>query len=280
MGNRLASEPNTSQDVNVVERSQPVGVHLNILGQNNNQSDPPNQSLNILSNEFILHKDSLSLKPLEENSKTYTLTFRYSASSNVNITVYIQPTIEKEFITGKIQQFHLKSATPAPKQYKCPAGFNMPFPEKIIQIDPEIYGGVDEFTAHTESKYPLVIILEPVNDVVSEANQMRNIYLYTFVLSPKNELSKLQLLKQRLEVKGESYEIDDIYIASADNTNTQMLSVGPVTCIVCYTENAKVLLYPCKHFCLCKTCATKIKEESKGCPVCRVGVERFFDVQL
>jgi len=109
---------------------------------------------------------------------------------------------------------------------------------------------------------------------------MRNIYLYNFVSSAKQDLSKLQLIKQKLEVKEESYEIDDIYIASAENANTQVLNVGPVTCIVCYTDKAKVLLYPCRHFCLCEACATKIKQEGKGCPVCRVAVERFFDVQL
>ena len=55
-------------------------------------------------------------------------------------------------------------------------------------------------------------------------------------------------------------------------------SVGPVTCIVCYTDKAKVLLYPCRHFCLCEACATKIKQEGKGCPVCRVGKEKSFEV--
>jgi len=172
MGNRLVPpESNPNQNANVLEPSQPVGVHLNMVNQLQSQSGSRNQSLSVLANEIILHKDSLIIKPMEENPKLYTLTFHYSASSNANITVYIQPTIEKECITGKIQQFHLKSGCPAPKQYKCPAGFHMKFPENMVQIDPEIYGGVDELTTFTESRYPLVIVLEPVNEEGSEPSK-------------------------------------------------------------------------------------------------------------
>ncbi len=42
------------------------------------------------------------------------------------------------------------------------------------------------------------------------------------------------------------------------------------TCVICLTDTRNVLLLPCRHLCLCSTCAENLKFQSANCPICRV----------
>jgi RING finger protein 26 len=40
-------------------------------------------------------------------------------------------------------------------------------------------------------------------------------------------------------------------------------------CIVCHDQLKCVILLPCRHFCLCQTCVSIIRETDPSCPLCR-----------
>ena len=40
-------------------------------------------------------------------------------------------------------------------------------------------------------------------------------------------------------------------------------------CIVCHDQLKCVILLPCRHFCLCQTCVSIIRETDPNCPLCR-----------
>ncbi len=42
------------------------------------------------------------------------------------------------------------------------------------------------------------------------------------------------------------------------------------TCVICLTDTRNVLLLPCRHLCLCGSCAENLKFQSNNCPICRV----------
>lgn len=42
------------------------------------------------------------------------------------------------------------------------------------------------------------------------------------------------------------------------------------TCVICLTDTRNVLLLPCRHLCLCGSCAENLKFQSATCPICRV----------
>ena len=44
-------------------------------------------------------------------------------------------------------------------------------------------------------------------------------------------------------------------------------------CIVCMENEHDVILFKCGHYCLCNVCATKIKESSGKCPMCRADID-------
>lgn len=44
-------------------------------------------------------------------------------------------------------------------------------------------------------------------------------------------------------------------------------------CIVCMAEPRAVLVMPCRHFCLCRSCAAELRRQLQPCPICRTGVD-------
>lgn len=43
-------------------------------------------------------------------------------------------------------------------------------------------------------------------------------------------------------------------------------------CIICYDRPRNIILYPCKHMCICEDCYTTLRRELQGCPLCRSSI--------
>ncbi|CAF3639741.1 unnamed protein product [Rotaria sordida] len=50
------------------------------------------------------------------------------------------------------------------------------------------------------------------------------------------------------------------------------------TCVICLTDIRNVLLLPCRHLCLCKTCAEDLKFQSSNCPICRIPFHALLQI--
>jgi hypothetical protein len=50
------------------------------------------------------------------------------------------------------------------------------------------------------------------------------------------------------------------------------------TCVICLTDIRNVLLLPCRHLCLCGTCAENLKFQSANCPICRIPFRALLQI--
>jgi hypothetical protein len=50
------------------------------------------------------------------------------------------------------------------------------------------------------------------------------------------------------------------------------------TCVICLTDMRNVLLLPCRHLCLCGSCAENLKFQSANCPICRVPFRALLQI--
>jgi len=49
-------------------------------------------------------------------------------------------------------------------------------------------------------------------------------------------------------------------------------------CVVCMIRCVDTVLVPCRHACMCRRCAKRVKRMSRKCPICRVPIERILDL--
>lgn len=40
-------------------------------------------------------------------------------------------------------------------------------------------------------------------------------------------------------------------------------------CVICLTEAKEVVVYPCRHMCMCMSCAEALPSQNNNCPICR-----------
>jgi E3 ubiquitin-protein ligase MGRN1 len=40
-------------------------------------------------------------------------------------------------------------------------------------------------------------------------------------------------------------------------------------CVICMTDPKEVAVYPCRHMCMCLTCAEALPSQNNKCPMCR-----------
>lgn len=51
-------------------------------------------------------------------------------------------------------------------------------------------------------------------------------------------------------------------------------------CVICLSDLRRVLLLPCRHFCLCHSCAENLKFQSANCPICRIPFRALLQMNV
>ncbi|KAL0197090.1 hypothetical protein M9458_005630, partial [Cirrhinus mrigala] len=41
-------------------------------------------------------------------------------------------------------------------------------------------------------------------------------------------------------------------------------------CVVCLSDLRDTLILPCRHLCLCNSCADTLRYQANNCPICRL----------
>ena len=90
----------------------------------------------------------------------------------------------------------------------------------------------------------------------------------TYAIKPIKQKVQVifQEFSQLIELKkynGKTYIIHEIY--GLESTETD----GGRDCVICMTEPRNTTVLPCRHMCLCNSCAEVLRHQSNKCPICR-----------
>lgn len=70
----------------------------------------------------------------------------------------------------------------------------------------------------------------------------------------------------------------DVLKNSSSNLHQSSSDLNENTCVICLTDHRHVLLLPCRHLCLCNTCAENLKFQSANCPICRIPFRALLQI--
>uniref|UniRef100_A0A8C4V2K4 E3 ubiquitin-protein ligase n=1 Tax=Falco tinnunculus TaxID=100819 RepID=A0A8C4V2K4_FALTI len=242
---------------------------------------PPQEPVKTLRSLINIRKDTLRLVKCSEEVKTpgeevskakvhYNVEFTFDTDARVAITIYYQATeefhngvasyiprdnsLQSETVyykRGVCQQFCVPSHTVDPSEWSEE--------ELGFDLDREVYpmvvhAVVDEGEEHTGHCHVLLATFEKHSDG-------------TFCVKP---------LKQKQVVDGVSYLLQEIYgIENKYNTQDSKVAEDEVSdnsaeCVVCLSDVRDTLILPCRHLCLCNTCADTLRYQANNCPICRL----------
>jgi hypothetical protein len=132
---------------------------------------------------------------------------------------------------------------------------------------------------------PLVILCDLMD---SEASQNSDITInkVVYLLSISIEGSvKFHVDSQYVYISDSSkvniYQIKDLYGKNSRRRSSMNSIDGNANgeCVICMSNTVDTAALPCRHFCLCRDCATLLRTKSNKCPVCRSRIVKMVHVQ-
>ncbi|GCB68868.1 hypothetical protein scyTo_0005376 [Scyliorhinus torazame] len=226
---------------------------------------------------LVRYKDEVD-SPNEENAKPkvlYSVEFTFDADARVAITIYCQAT--EEFQSGMAvytskhpymhsETIHYKRGVS--QQFSLPS-FKIDFSEwKEDEINFDLEKGV----------FPLVIraVVDEVDGAYRNQWMKQKMHVDgSFSVKP---------LKQKQIVDRVSYLLQEIYgIENKNNQETKPSddenSDNSNECVVCLSDLRDTLILPCRHLCLCSTCADTLRYQANNCPICRLPFRALLQIR-
>lgn len=251
---------------------------------------PPQEPVKTLRSLINIRKDTLRLVKCAEEVKTpgeeagkakvhYNVEFTFDTDARVAITIYYQAT--EEFQNGIASYIpkdnSLQSETVHFKRGVCQ---QFCLPSHTVDLSE---WAEDELAFDLDREvYPLV-----VHAVVDEGDEYFghcHVLLGTFEKHTDGTFC-VKPLKQKQVVDGVSYLLQEIYgIENKYNTQESKVAEDEVSdnsaeCVVCLSDVRDTLILPCRHLCLCNTCADTLRYQANNCPICRLPFRALLQIR-
>ncbi|XP_063270636.1 E3 ubiquitin-protein ligase MGRN1 isoform X4 [Prinia subflava] len=279
-------------------------MDLNFLGNRPVQfpyiTPAPHEPVKTLRSLVNIRKDSLRLvrykddvdSPTEENGKQrvlYSLEFTFDADARVAITIYCQAT--EEFVGGMAVDgessesiYSTKNPSLQSETVHYKRGVSQQFSLPSFKIDFSEWKD-DELNFDLDrGVFPVVIrAVVDEGDVVVEVTGHAHVLLAAFEKHVDGSFS-VKPLKQKQIVDRVSYLLQEIYgIENKNNQETKPSddenSDNSNECVVCLSDLRDTLILPCRHLCLCNSCADTLRYQANNCPICRLPFRALLQIR-
>ncbi|XP_022445231.1 E3 ubiquitin ligase RNF157 isoform X2 [Delphinapterus leucas] len=227
---------------------------------------PPQEPVKTLRSLINIRKDTLRLVKCAEEVKTpgeeasrakvhYNVEFTFDTDARVAITIYYQAT--EEFQNG-IASYIPKDNSLQSETVHYKRGVCQQFCLPSHTVDPSEWAEEELGFDLDREVYPLV-----VHAVVDEGDEYFghcHVLLGTFEKHTDGTFC-VKPLKQKQVVAD-----DEVSDNSAE-------------CVVCLSDVRDTLILPCRHLCLCNTCADTLRYQANNCPICRLPFRALLQIR-
>uniref|UniRef100_A0A8C2X5U1 E3 ubiquitin-protein ligase n=1 Tax=Cyclopterus lumpus TaxID=8103 RepID=A0A8C2X5U1_CYCLU len=236
---------------------------LNFLGNRPVQfpyvTPAPHEPVKTLRSLVNIRKDSLRLVRYKDDSDTsgeegekpkvkYGVEFTFDADARVAITLYCQAF--EEFSNG-MAVYSPKNPSLVSETVHYKRGVSQQFSMPSFKIDFTEWKEEDVNFDLDRGVFPIVI-----QAVVDEGDgRSPQLYLLQEIYGIEN--------KNNQETKPSDDE-------NSDNSNE---------CVVCLSDLRDTLILPCRHLCLCNSCADTLRYQANNCPICRLPFRALLQIR-
>ncbi|XP_012551644.2 E3 ubiquitin-protein ligase MGRN1 isoform X2 [Bombyx mori] len=261
------------------------------------QSNEPTKTLKSLVNirkeslRFIRCPEPLSkladnqigdgvMKSPESNGKGtyYNIEFTFDCDARCAITVHYFCTEE---VTPAGVVYYPRDPTMSSQTYHYKKGANQQFCQISHVFDPSKYSEEDLLYNADKELIPIAIYC-----VVDEGqDEIRQSHTTIAVVEKHSDGTYvLKALKQKLFVDGLCYLLQEIYGIENKNLDSKPTSdseteEGGSECVICMCDTRDTLILPCRHLCLCNSCADSLRYQANNCPICRAPFRALLQIR-
>lgn len=220
------------------------------------------------------------IKNVDGNGKGtyYNIEFTFDCDARCAITVYYFCT-EEVTPTGVV--YYPRDPAMNSQTYHYKKGANQQFCQISHVFDPSKYPEEDLIYNPDREIIPIAIYC-----VVDEGQEeIRQSHTTIAVVEKHSDGTYvLKALKQKLFVDGLCYLLQEIYGIENKNLDTKPSSDeetedGGSECVICMCDVRDTLILPCRHLCLCNSCADSLRYQANNCPICRAPFRALLQIR-
>eukprot|EP01086_Lenisia_limosa_P002835 TRINITY_DN16902_c0_g1_i1.p1 TRINITY_DN16902_c0_g1~~TRINITY_DN16902_c0_g1_i1.p1 ORF type:complete len:291 (-),score=26.25 TRINITY_DN16902_c0_g1_i1:54-926(-) len=277
MGNTAsapANEAPSEQPEGAAQHGIYLGDHRISEAQTLGSEDPEHTPASVQHTTTIrAHVNLLkSSVKLECTDGKYGLKFNFDTSCPVKIGVYW---VAREVASRSSNtcKFLCKNKNQQPIIDSAPKKLNQVFEQKKDDlINPEPFASSDLVWKPGGNFVPIIIVLQSDVETGPLSTHPQTLVTYcTLTKGDSEEFTGVRVLKQKMQINGVSYMLQDIFGVDPDDETGR-------DCVICLVEPRNTAVLPCRHMCLCTDCADVIRHQSNKCPICRQPVQSLLQI--
>ncbi|GLC35703.1 hypothetical protein PLESTB_000485600 [Pleodorina starrii] len=254
-----------------------------------------------IRNQVNLKKQTLALEATSQPG-VYSITFSFDASAPCRVTTFVCAREDPRRACKITSPF-----TPAPA-ISYARGLNHKFPNTptaaasghvVNTTSP--HATARELTSVSNDTFPVIIRLEALSEEAAAEgrsleslesgcelpNWVQSQTTYAKLVKEDDGSWGLRVIKQKIWVKGTAYELQEIYgmeqnkaagtgAAGADGYE----DLDGNECVICMSAPRDTTALPCRHMCMCHSCASALKTQTNKCPICRNEIESLLHIKI
>ncbi|RZF45308.1 hypothetical protein LSTR_LSTR011124 [Laodelphax striatellus] len=252
------------------------------------QANEPTKTLKSLVN---IRKESLRLvRALDDGgggcksdvikAPCFNIEFTFDCDARTAITIYY---FAQEEITPNGVVYVTKEPSHSSETFYYKRGTGQLFSQPSHVFDPSQYS--DEELSYNPDKEIIPIAIHCVAQEGTE--ELRQSHTCIAVVDRHSDGTYvLKTLKQKLFVDGLCYLLQEIY--GIENKTNEIIKGGSSDddtqdngseCVICICEVRDTLILPCRHLCLCNSCADSLRYQASSCPICRAPFRALLQIR-
>ncbi|XP_072378518.1 E3 ubiquitin-protein ligase MGRN1 [Diabrotica undecimpunctata] len=230
------------------------------------------------SNDYSkLNIDKCEYRDVELGTNTsFNIEFTFDCDVRCAITVYYFCT---EDFTPNGVAYIPKDPSITSETFHYSRGSNQQFCQPAHVFNPAKYNE-DELLFDVDRE----IIPIAIHCVTEEGPEMRQSHTTIATVEKITDGTYLlKALKQKLFVDGLCYLLQEIY--GIENKNNEKAGADDETedngseCVICMCDVRDTLILPCRHLCLCNSCADSLRYQANNCPICRAPFRALLQIR-
>ncbi|GFY43199.1 e3 ubiquitin-protein ligase MGRN1 [Trichonephila inaurata madagascariensis] len=250
----------------------------------------PNEPTRTLRSLINIRKESLRFLRSPEASESerqsaenapsntcYNIEFHFDSDVRCNITIYY---FCSEEITPNAVTYTPRNPSLNSETYHYKKGVNQQFSQVSHVFDPSKYP--EDQLAY---KFETEVIPVLIQCVAEEGEEPRQSHmLLATVEKNADDTYTLKPLKQKIFIDGILYLLQEIYgienknVCPSKNLPEEDVDTG-FDCVICISDIRDTLILPCRHLCLCNSCADSLRYQANNCPICRAPFRALLSIR-
>lgn len=207
----------------------------------------------------------------------YNIEFVFDADARCAITIY-HFCIEDIGATGV--SYIPRDSSLSSETFHFKRGVGQVFSAPSHVFNPALFSEDDLSYNCEKDTFPVV-----VHCVVEEgAEECRQSHTTICVVDHHSDGTyALRALKQKIFVDGLCYLLQEIYgienkLVSKPIGDEDTDDNGS-ECVICMCDTRDTLILPCRHLCLCNSCADSLRYQANNCPICRAPFRALLQIR-